>query len=158
MRKSELFKLCEDSHKKINELNLELEEIKAENVRLKSELENLKNSEKTEELHLKDEEKFKEIDVEQTVDYTISPETDYGAKVIGKIVVSATLRCNEISAREEISNSKELINLILGRTEVAKSEIMSIVSSDCEYSVKTEMIDREKEYAEDYFISVLGQM
>ena len=157
MRKSELFKLCEQSYKKINELSLELEEIKAENLRLKSELENLENSDN----NLNDEADdnvLETTEAEQSLTHLTSPETDYGAKVIGKIVVSATMRCSEISLRGEVGNSKELINLILGRTEVAKSEIMSIVSSDCEYSVKTEMIDREKVSAEDYFISVLGQM
>ncbi len=48
----------------------------------------------------------------------ITPDTDYGAAVIGKTVVAAAKYCEQLKTRD---NAKELINLILGRTEVAKA-------------------------------------
>ena len=82
---------------------------------------------------------------------------DYGAQVIGKIVVAGARYCNRLTDNSSYSNAKELMNLILGRTEVAKSEILKIVSSDYNDETKKEKIDGEYENAVDYFDSVMAQ-
>ena len=50
-----------------------------------------------------------------------------------------------------------MVNLILGRTEVAKSEILKIISLDISLEEKKELINEQYKSAEDYFISVEAQ-
>ncbi len=88
---------------------------------------------------------------------SLAEDMSCGASVIGKIVVSAAMYCNRIASQGNGDNIKELVNLILGRTEVAKANVLSIVSSDNSLEEKKELIEKEKIYAEDYFCSVLGQ-
>ena len=88
----------------------------------------------------------------------VSPEIEYGAAVIGKIVVEAAKYINRVTSRGEQEYTKELINLILGRTEVAKSEILSIVSSDAGTDEKKRGADVQLEQAKDYFESIIAQV
>ena len=84
----------------------------------------------------------------------ITPDTDYGAAVIGKTVVAAAKYCEQLKTRD---NAKELINLILARTEVAKAEILNIVTTDNADEEKRRLIDEQLALAEDYFASVTAQ-
>lgn len=84
----------------------------------------------------------------------ITPDTEYGAAVIGKTVVAAAKYCEQLKTRD---NAKELINLILGRTEVAKAEILNIVTTDNADEEKRRLIDEQLALAEDYFASVTAQ-
>ena len=84
----------------------------------------------------------------------ITPDTDYGAAVIGKTVVAAAKYCEQLKTRD---NAKELINLILGRTEVAKAEILNIVTTDNADEEQRRLIDEQLALAEDYFASVTAQ-
>lgn len=84
----------------------------------------------------------------------ITPDTDYGAAVIGKTVIAAAKYCEQLKTRD---NAKELINLILGRTEVAKAEILNIVTTDNADEEKRRLIDEQLALAEDYFASVTAQ-
>lgn len=84
----------------------------------------------------------------------ITPDTEYGAAVIGKTVVAAAKCCERLKTRD---NAKELINLILGRTEVTKAEILNIVTSDNAAEEKRRLIDEQFAAAEDYFASVTAQ-
>ena len=70
----------------------------------------------------------------------ITPDTDYGAAVIGKTEVAAAKYCEQLKTRD---NAKELINLILGRTEVAKAEILNIVTTDNADEEKRRLIDEQ---------------
>ena len=81
----------------------------------------------------------------------ITPDTEYGAAVIGKTVVAAAKYCEQLKTRD---NAKELI---LGRTEVAKAEILNIVTSDNAAEEKRRLIDEQFAAAEDYFASVTAQ-
>lgn len=83
-----------------------------------------------------------------------APDTDYGAAVIGKTVIAAAKCCEQLKTRD---NAKELINLVLGRTEVAKAEILNIVTSDNADEEKRRLIDEQLALAEDYFASVTAQ-
>lgn len=84
----------------------------------------------------------------------ITPDTEYGAAVIGKTVVEAAKYCEQL---KNCDNAKELINLILGRTEVTKAEILNIVTSDNKAEEKRRLIDEQFAAAEDYFASVTAQ-
>ena len=84
----------------------------------------------------------------------ITPDTDYGAAVIGKTVVAAAKYCEQLKTRD---NAKELINLILGRTEVAKAEILNIVTTDNADEEKRRLIDEQLALAEAYCASVTAQ-
>lgn len=81
----------------------------------------------------------------------------YGASVIGKTVVDAAKYCNVLTADGRDDSAKELVNLILGRTEVLKSEILSITSSADSDETKTQRIDAARDAALDYFKSVMAQ-
>ena len=80
-----------------------------------------------------------------------------GAKIIGKIVLSSAEYCNALSGAAAPQNAKELLNLILGRTEVAKAEILRISALDISYEEKVAAMEQELTEAEDYFKSVMAQ-
>ena len=80
-----------------------------------------------------------------------------GAKIIGKIVLSSAEYCNALSGAAAPQNAKELLNLILGRTEVAKAEILRISALDIPYDEKLKAMEQELTAAEDYFKSVMAQ-
>ena len=84
----------------------------------------------------------------------ITPDTEYGAAVIGKTVIAAAKCCERLKTHD---NAKELINLILGRTEVTKAEILNIVTTDNADEEKRRLIDEQLALAEDYFASVTAQ-
>lgn len=80
-----------------------------------------------------------------------------GAKIIGKIVLSSAEYCNALSGAAAPQNAKELLNLILGRTEVAKAEILRISALDIPREEKLAAMEQELTAAEDYFKSVMAQ-
>lgn len=82
---------------------------------------------------------------------------EYGSQIIGKIVVSAAQYSNSLTAGGE-TRYKELLNLILGKTEVAKAEILDITASEAEFDVKNHMIDSVYEQTIEYFESVMAQI
>ena len=86
----------------------------------------------------------------------LSPEIEYGSKIIGEIVLAATGYSNALSKQGK-ANLKELLNLILGRSEVAKAEILNIVSSETTLDNKIKMIDTERDEAIEYFKSIMEQ-
>ena len=80
-----------------------------------------------------------------------------GAKIIGKIVLSSAEYCNKLTGVGADPNAKELVNLILGRTEVAKSEILRLTTLDIDPKDRLTAMERELNEAEDYFKSVMAQ-
>ncbi len=87
----------------------------------------------------------------------VSGEIRYGASVIGKTVVEAARCCNSLTGNSVDQNVKERVNLILGRTEVTKAEILKWISSDLSYEEKCQRIDEEFLSAQDYFASMMAQ-
>ncbi len=81
----------------------------------------------------------------------------YGAAVIGKTVVQSARYCTSLTSAEANEDTKELVNLILGRAEVAKAEILKIISSDATEQEKLDSIDKQFDLANDYFKSVMAQ-
>ncbi len=82
--------------------------------------------------------------------------TSFGSDIIGEVVLKATELSNELS-NEKTGENKELINLILGRTEVAKSEILAISENqDLDAEIKNKM-ESVRDNAFEYFESVMAQ-
>ena len=147
---------------KLQRANLTCRRLTEENQALKEKImfltEQLAAKEK---LEKKTEEVITEDIVEEKVEIVdeaieLSPEIEYGSKIIGEIVMSATYHSNLLATLGK-DNLKELLNLILGRSEVAKSEILNIVSSESSLENKMQMIDAERDEAIEYFKSILEQ-
>lgn len=94
--------------------------------------------------------------VPQITEIELPADVEYGSKIIGEIVMSATFHSNKITT-EKKDNLKELLNLILGRTEVAKAEILNIISSGVSFDTKCEMINKVRDESVEYFKSVIEQ-
>ncbi len=88
---------------------------------------------------------------------SLKPDVEYGAKIIGEIVVSAAQYSNSLTANGETQH-RELVNLILGKTEVAKSEILSVISTVEGIEEKCRRIDEIAANAKEYFESVMAQI
>ena len=87
----------------------------------------------------------------------LSPEVEYASEAIGKLVLESAAKCGELTADSGTEN-RELVNLLLGKTEVAKAEILSIVSDEGNPENKKERIDAVADEALDYFGSILAQL
>ena len=91
---------------------------------------------------------------------TVLPE--FGLKAasaaIGRVVLKSAEVCNTFAAASD-HNSKDLINLALGRTEVFKSELLELISSG---SMSDERLDAEIKVREtdviEYFDLLLKQL
>ncbi len=157
MRKKKLFELNLDLFKQNDRLQLEIEALKKQLSEKENEIKTLKTE--MESPVVKDEATpaLKTLQEKVQSDITVNEETSFGASIIGKIVVEATTKCNELTSLPDNENVKELVNLILGRTEVAKSEILKIISTHSELQEKKEQILAVQTAASDYFDSVMAQ-
>ena len=88
---------------------------------------------------------------------TLKPDMEYGAEVIGQIVVSAAEYSNKLTIGGDDSK-KELVNLILGKTEMAKAEILSVIESGDAFDAKCAKMDQIAVVTKEYFESVLAQI
>lgn len=88
----------------------------------------------------------------------LSEEFEYAASIIGKTVVESTKTCNELALINGKVDTKELVNLILGRTEVLKAEILKILNSDNDFEAKKDLMQKEQAEAYDYFNSIKAQI
>ena len=158
MRKKELLTQNTQLFDKISEAQLQISSLKKEIENRDTEIEELKKEIETLNAKINASEPLKTLEKKVIKQSTVSPEVDYGASVIGKTVVEATKCCNSVTEGGNPDLSKELVNLILGRTEVAKSEILSIVSSEESLDTKKQKIDSQYENAVDYFVSVTAQL
>ena len=87
----------------------------------------------------------------------LKPDMEYGSVVIGKIVLAAAEHSNKLTMGGD-DTKKELVNLILGRTEVAKAEVLSVIESDDSLEIKCDKIDDIASAAKEYFESVVAQI
>lgn len=83
--------------------------------------------------------------------------TEYGAKAIGKLVVASAEYSNQLTQGGNTAY-RELVNLLLGRTEVAKSEILTATIGEGTLEEKTAAIDEICDKALEYFESVMAQI
>lgn len=130
-------------------LNKEIERLKEQIKELKAVLANLQALENT------DVTPIQKIE-DMVTKSAINRDFEYASAVIGKIVVASAEYSNQLTVGGE-TRYIELVNLILGRAEVAKSEILAIVSLDADFSVKKEKIDKVFEKTSEYFESVMAQ-
>ena len=80
---------------------------------------------------------------------------DYAVKVISRIITeSVKIGC--VLASNDSPDKKELLNLTLGRTEVAKNEISSLVSAELSDEEKIISIDKEEREVKEYYKSILA--
>ena len=147
--------ISELSNKRLND---ELQNLKKIITRLETEIENFKNLDEVnleENLSL-DNENIDVVSAQVDNEVILGEDIEYGSKIIGEIVIQAALTSNKI---KEIShpNIKELVNLILGRTEVAKGEVLNIVSSEFSFDEKLQMMNDVKAQSFEYFESILKQ-
>lgn len=88
---------------------------------------------------------------------TLKPDMEYGALIIGKIVLAAAEYSNKLTLGGDESK-KELVNLILGKTEVAKAEILAVVQGEDSFEIKCAKIDQILVVSKEYFESVIAQI
>ena len=138
-----------------NDLNAQLNELRGRIAELeKAQTEEVVKTEEITPCVAEDKPKEPEL---QVAEPKLSDSMSAGAKIIGKIVLSSAEYCNALSGVSAPQNAKELLNLILGRTEVAKAEILRISALDIPYEEKVAAMETELIEAEDYFKSVMAQ-
>lgn len=146
-----LFEQLQKAQFEVNSLKRAIDSYDEKIVKLESELEELR---RTENVHT---EPLKKLEEKVVANANLKPDVEYGAKIIGEIVVSAANYSNKLTADGQ-SAYRELVNLILGKTEVAKSEILNIVSGEAALETKQSLIDSIRADAEEYFKSVMAQI
>lgn len=156
MRKKELFRNFVELQEELNKTKQEYDEILIELEKIKCINKDLKKQ-------LEEKEEIKEVvsvpqkrDISRNVEVQLTPEEEFGAEIIGRIIVSATQHANELSIDGD-SKNLELINLILGRTEVEKANILQIVFSEADFEVKKSMMLSCENEALEYFESIMAQ-
>ncbi len=87
----------------------------------------------------------------------LSAEMELGAKIIGGAVIEATKISTAISDKNP-ENCKELVNLVFGRCEILKAEILDICKSEVNFEQKESLMKAEQASANDYFNSILAQI
>lgn len=78
-------------------------------------------------------------------------------EAIGKVVLKCADICEEFASLDNI-NSKDLINLALGRTEVFKSEVLNIVNNSAENENIDIILNEKMQVVLDYFELLYGQI
>ena len=93
---------------------------------------------------------------EKNSEIILEEDMQYAADTIGKLVIESAKFSNTLT---EGGNTAyiELVNLILGKTEVSKSEILTIAKQELPLEVKKQKIDAVKASTIEYFESVMAQ-
>ena len=82
---------------------------------------------------------------------------EFGAEIIGKIVIESAKYADLVAASVS-PDKKELLNLIMGKSEVCKAEILNIVTGSALNETKISLINSQLSEAVDYFKSVAAQI
>ncbi|MBR6743568.1 MAG: hypothetical protein IKL94_03660 [Clostridia bacterium] len=82
---------------------------------------------------------------------------EFGAEIIGKIVIESAKYADLVAASVS-PDKKELLNLIMGKSEVCKAEILNIVTGSASNETKISLINSQLSEAVDYFKSVAAQI
>ena len=158
LRKRNLLTLYNELLQKAEKYQSENEELKEENMRISARLEELMYEH--EELLKKqggDETPVEDLEEKMLARVELDEPVEYASKMIGKIVIEAAKHCNYIT-QINTKEAKELVNLILGRTEVAKAEILDIIEKENDMDAIKKLAEKEKRETEDYFNSVRAQI
>ena len=175
MRKKILLEQFDSLSTSYQKCFFELSELKKENAKLLQKISELEEklaqkqnegfvvdttiSEQPQEEENEDEIIADEIKEEKTESEEISLDDamEYGAKIIGNIIVESAKYTDMITANP-CENTKDLINLIMGKSEICKSEILTIALGELDYQTKCDLMDSQLTDALDYFKSVLAQI
>ncbi len=128
----------------IADLNKELEKITAETAAAEKVAEETVLEENTETF----ETPIKKLEDKIAKNAVSNDAESYGAKAIGEIVLAAAKACDAAKLQNA---GDDRINLILGRAEVAKSQVLEAVSSEGTFDSKAIKIDKALEEARKYF-------
>lgn len=162
MRRKELMNRLGELVDSLETLNAKLQAAEEENTRLHQTLAQLQ----TELCDEPQDERLSETQaVEEAQEPVESPDEpivlddvmEYGSRIIGMIVVESAKYADQISGSAG-EDKKDLINLIMGKTEVCKAEILSITLCDAADESKRSLIDSQYTEAIDYFKSVVAQL
>ncbi len=160
MRKKKLIEQNLNLFEDLQKTQLELNELKkqlAQNVdeinTLKAQLEAAKEPKAVDEVT----EPMRRLEEKVIINATLKPDMEYGANIIGKIVVAAAEYSNRLTIGGD-DRHKELLNLILGKTEMAKAEILSVIETNDSFDVKCAKIDQILAVTKEYFESVIAQI
>ncbi len=157
MRKKELYNLNAELFQKSQKYMALYEEQKKENEKLIEEINRLKSENEVLGAKAVHSKPLENLEDKLKFQAKFSEEANMGATTIGKIVVKAAASCNALTSANDNYDPKELVNLILGRTEVAKAEILKVVESDMPLESKLSLIENVKNSAMDYIDSVMAQ-
>lgn len=155
MRKRDLLRRCTELYEQLQQESLKNEQLTGELARCREELARLSAAQKTSPA-------LEEPAGQQIVrpaaggEAALPQEITDGAQVIGRIVVSAAECANRLTVGGN-SEYRELVNLILGHTEIAKAKILEIVSSGLLQEEKRARLERCYAEAIEYFESVMQQ-
>jgi len=147
-----LFDTLQKTQQELNELKSQLKASVQEINSLKAQIEKAEVQEAAQPT-----EPMRRLEEKVIANAYLKPEVEYGAKVIGQIVISAAEYSNRLTVGGDNSH-KELVNLILGKTEVAKSEILAVTEIEDSLEVKRAKIDQIAAVTKEYFESVLAQI
>lgn len=163
MRKKDLLNQNISLFDKIQRLQIELNRLKGEldtkNQRiaeLEKQIDSIDDGAEATSSFESDETPDKSDKNEQVSAIEIDDATDYGARTIGKIVVSASEYCDSLT-RSGKPQCRELVNLIMGKTELSKSEILDAVNTELSFDDKRKIIDSVYENTLEYFDSIMAQ-
>lgn len=148
-----LFENLQKTQREISELKKLLSQNADEIKSLKAELSKVKEPEP----EVSVTEPMRRLEEKVISNATLKPDMEYGAKVIGQIVVFAAEYSNKLTIGGDDSK-KELVNLILGKTEMAKAEILSVIETNDAFDVKCAKMDQIAAVSKEYFESVLAQI
>ncbi len=148
-----LFENLQKTQRELSELKKVLGQNMEEIKSLKAQLENTKEAQN----EVAVTEPMRRLEEKLISNATLKPDMEYGAKVIGQIVVSAAEYSNKLTIGGD-NTHKELLNLILGKTEIAKAEILSVIETDDPLDVKCLKIDQIAAVSKEYFESVAAQI
>ncbi len=154
MRKKELLNQNMALFEQLQKAKLEIASLKKEISLKDAEILNLRKTKNSDDYKT---DIVKEIEQNVANAVEIPSDVEYGAEIIGKVVVCATEYSNRLTSDGD-TRYRELVNLILGKTEVAKSDILSVVSSNVGFDEKKEKINKIKDDTVEYFNSVMAQI
>lgn len=161
MRKKKLLEQNTMLFEQMKQLEIEVALLKKEISKRNAEIKRLSAMQGTKEqistgLTAKPENEQSEAVKKEPKDIVLDDISVYGSDTIGEIVLRATELSGRLSL-EQSEENKELVNLILGKTEVAKSEILMATEKENSFENKKSEIDNIKNNTFEYFESVMGQ-
>ena len=160
MRKKKILEQNALLFKQLGDAKAEIEKLKAEIKNNNDTLQKIKGE--TEEKKEKEQEKpvsepLKQLEKKlQKNSFALKSDLQFASEMIGQIVIESARYSNTLVADGE-TRYKELVNLILGRAEVAKAEILTITKKEIPLEQKKQEITAVKDNAIEYFGDVMAQ-